>query len=332
MKNELPTIYQEYIHKSRYARWDSSKKRRENWNETVQRYINYWKNKYPDVVTDELAEELYNSIYTLKTMPSMRALMTAGKALDKDTVAGYNCSFTAIDNPKKFDEILYILACGTGVGFSVERQFVAKLPTVAEEFYPTETVIKVADSKLGWASAFRELISLLYAGKIPTWDLSAVRPAGAVLKTFGGRASGPDPLNDLFKFTVNLFKNAAGRKLTSLECHDLVCEEAVIIICGGVRRCESYKAKVETKSGEWKQLDEVKVGDWVRYCGDIFVEVLNVFDNGIQETLEIKLDNGTSHFCTAEHRWLVYNNDTHEVEEVQTKDLSSGNYSMLEPK
>lgn len=235
-KAQLPTQYQEFIHKSRYARWSADKKRRETWSETVSRYLDFWKDHYPSVMTPELYDELFNSIFALKTMPSMRALMTAGKALEKDNVAGFNCSYTAIDNPKKFDEILYILTCGSGVGFSVERQFVAKLPAVAEEFFPSETVIKVPDSKIGWASSFRELISLLYAGKIPTWDTSSVRPAGAILKTFGGRASGPQPLDDLFKFTVNLFKNAAGRKLTSLECHDLVCKVAEIVVVGGVRR------------------------------------------------------------------------------------------------
>jgi hypothetical protein len=232
----LPTQYQQYIHRSRYARWNNEKKRRETWTETVTRYLNFWKNKYPSVLTDDLYKELYENITQLRTMPSMRALMTAGKALEKDNVAGFNCSYSAIDNFKKFDEIMYILMCGTGVGFSVERQYVVKLPTVAEDFYPSETIIKVSDSKLGWASSYRELISLLYAGKIPTWDLTSIRPSGALLKTFGGRASGPAPLHDLFKFTVTLFKSAAGRKLTSLECHDLVCKIAEIVVVGGVRR------------------------------------------------------------------------------------------------
>jgi ribonucleoside-diphosphate reductase alpha chain len=232
----LPTSYQEFIALSRYSRWVPEKSRRETWNETVDRVVRYWQSKFPDVVTGELGLELYEAIYNLEVMPSMRTLMTAGPALDRDNVAGFNCSYAAIDSPRKFDEIMYILMCGTGVGFSVERQFVSKLPCVAEEFYSTDSTISVSDSKIGWASSFRELISLLYVGKIPRWDLSKVRPAGSVLKTFGGRASGPEPLEDLFKFAVTLFKNAAGRKLTSLECHDLVCKIAEIVVVGGVRR------------------------------------------------------------------------------------------------
>lgn len=232
----LPTQYQNFIHKSRYARWNYQTGKRETWDETVYRYINYWERKFPEVVTPEIAEILYDDIHQLRVMPSMRALMTAGKALDRDNVAGFNCSFAAIDSVRKFDEIMYVLMCGTGVGFSVERQFVQKLPSIAEEFHKTDTVIKVSDSKIGWASAFRELIALLYAGKIPKWDLSKLRPAGALLKTFGGRASGPEPLDSLFRFTVELFTRSSGRKLTSIECHDLVCKIAEIVVVGGVRR------------------------------------------------------------------------------------------------
>ena len=181
-------------------------------------------------------DELYVAISNKEVMPSMRALMTAGEALDRDNIAGFNCSYMTIDHPRAFDEMMYILMCGTGVGFSVERQYVSKLPDVAEDMHPTDTCIHVADSKIGWAKSYRELVSLLYSGQVPTWDITKVRAAGEPLNTFGGRASGPEPLVDLFKFTVNVFKNAAGRKLSSIEAHDLCCKIAQIVVVGGVRR------------------------------------------------------------------------------------------------
>ena len=191
-------------------------------------------------------------------MPSMRCLMTAGEALNRDNVAGFNCSYLHIDHPRAFDELMYVLMCGTGVGFSVERNFIAKLPEVAESFHKTNSVIVVSDSKLGWASAFRELIAMLYAGKIPNWDMGRIRPAGARLKTFGGRASGPDPLEDLFKFCVGIFQKSAGRKLTSIECHDVCCKIADIVVVGGVRRSAlislsnlSDNRMAKAKSGQW---------------------------------------------------------------------------------
>jgi ribonucleoside-triphosphate reductase (thioredoxin) len=250
----LPTPLQEYVHKSRYARWDNQAQRRENWNETVQRYVDYFDSKFPHYPK----QEVYNAILALDAMPSMRALMTAGPALERDPMAGYNCSFVAVDDVRAFDEILYILMCGTGVGFSVERQFIASLPVVAETFVNTDITIVVKDSKGGWANALRELIALLYSGSIPKWDVNQVRPAGAKLKVFGGRASGPGPLVDLFKFAVALFKNAAGRKLTSVECHDLVCKIADIVVVGGVRRSAlislsnlSDDRMRHAKSGQW---------------------------------------------------------------------------------
>ena len=227
-------VYQQYIHKSRYARYIPEEQRRESWPETGNRYSNYFKDK--GLIDEAEAKRITDAILNLEVMPSMRALMTAGKALDRDNVAGFNCSYIPIDHPRAFDEMMYILMCGTGVGFSVERQYITKLPEVAEEMHPTETVVYVVDSKIGWAKAFRELVTLLYAGQVPTWDVSGVRPAGAPLKTFGGRASGPEPLVDLFKFTVDVFKNAAGRKLSSIECHDLCCKIAQIVVVGGVRR------------------------------------------------------------------------------------------------
>jgi len=203
--------YQQYIHKSRYARYLPEEQRRESWSETVNRYLNFWQDK--EYITSKEAQDIYKQIHDLQVMPSMRALMTAGAALDKDNVAGFNCSYLPIDHPKAFDEMMYVLMCGTGVGFSVERQYINKLPEVAEKLYDTDTVIFVADSKIGWAKAFRELIAMLYSGQIPKWDVSGVRASGQPLKTFGGRASGPEPLVDLFKFTVEVFTGAAGRKL-----------------------------------------------------------------------------------------------------------------------
>lgn len=228
----LPTPLQEYVHKSRYARWRDGDQRRENWDETVRRYVEYFASKFPHYPT----EEVFNSVLNLQAMPSMRALMTAGPALERDPMAGFNCSFVAVDDVRAFDEILFILMCGTGVGFSVERQFITNLPVVAEDFINTDITIQVRDSKSGWANAYRELVALLYSGTIPKWDVSKVRGAGEKLKVFGGRASGPAPLVDLFKFTVATFKEAAGRKLTSVECHDLVCKVADIVVVGGVRR------------------------------------------------------------------------------------------------
>lgn len=229
--------YQSFIHKSRYARYLDEEGRRETWEETVQRYIEFWQVRLPGVGSNNpLWAELFDSIQSMKVMPSMRCLMTAGPALERDEVAGYNCAYVAVDHPRVFDEILYVLMCGTGVGFSVERQHIAKLPEVAEEIHDSETVIRVADSKIGWARAYRELVSCLWAGDAPAWDLSLIRPAGERLKTFGGRSSGPAPLEDLFRYTVGIFKGAVGRRLNSIECHDLVCKVASIVVVGGVRR------------------------------------------------------------------------------------------------
>lgn len=232
-------VYQQVIAKSRYARWLPEQNRREHWHETVNRYVDWLVGqckKHDLIVTPTEQKLIFDAIHNLEVMPSMRALMTAGPALDRDNVAGFNCSFVAVDNQRAFDEIVYILMCGTGVGFSVEEQFVSQLPVVSEAFHKTDTAIVVSDSKVGWASAYRELISLLYSGKIPSWDVSKVRPKGAKLKTFGGRASGPEPLEDLFRFTIDVFKKAAGRRLYPIEVHDIVCKIADIVVVGGVRR------------------------------------------------------------------------------------------------
>ena len=234
MTSKKMGVYESFIHKSRYARYLWEEGRRETWEETVLRYVNFWKDK--GMINEKEGIEIANAIENLEVMPSMRSLMTAGPALDRDNMAGFNCSYIAVDHIRVFDEILYVLMCGTGVGFSVERQSVSKLPEVSERFEETDTVIKVADSKKGWAKAFKELISLLYAGQIPKWDLSKIREKGAPLKTFGGRSSGPEPLDSLFHFTVGVFKAAVGRRLNSLECHDIVCKTAEVVVVGGVRR------------------------------------------------------------------------------------------------
>ena len=248
--------YQQFIHKSRYARWIPEKNRRESWHETVNRYVDFWKDR--GQIDEKTALKLFNAIHNLEVMPSMRCMMTAGVALDKDNVAGFNCSYLHIDSPRSFDELMYVLMCGTGVGFSVERNYINKLPEIAETFHKTDSVIVVSDSKIGWASAFRELIAMLYAGKIPQWDISRVRGSGERLKTFGGRASGPEPLVDLFNFCIEVFQKAKGRKLTSVECHDIVCKIADIVVVGGVRRSAlislsnlSDQRMAKAKSGQW---------------------------------------------------------------------------------
>jgi len=258
----LPSSYQDFIHLSRYSRWLENENRRETWEETVERYFNFFEKHLKDnhnyVEDKEVVEELKTAVLNLEVMPSMRALMTAGTALERENVAGYNCSFVAMNNLKSFDEILYVLMCGTGVGFSVERDFVNKLPTLAEEFSESHTTIVVQDSKLGWAKAYRELVSLLVNGQVPKWDLSKVRPAGARLKTFGGRASGPEPLEDLFRFTVDSFSKAAGRKLNSIEVHDIVCKIAEIVVVGGVRR----SALISLSSLTDERMRDAKTGQW----------------------------------------------------------------------
>jgi len=248
--------YQQYIHKSRYARYLPEEQRRESWGETVNRYLDFWVEK--DKLTAKEAEDIFRQIHGMGVMPSMRALMTAGEALDRDNVAGFNCAYLPIDHPKAFDEMMYVLMCGTGVGFSVERQYIQKLPEVAEELHATDTVIHVADSKIGWAKAYRELISMLFAGQVAKWDVSGVRASGEPLKTFGGRASGPEPLIDLFQFTVEIFRGSIGRKLSSIECHDICCKIAQVVVVGGVRRSALISLSNLTddrirrcKSGQW---------------------------------------------------------------------------------
>jgi ribonucleoside-triphosphate reductase len=258
LANPFPSIYESFVYKSRYARWIESENRREDWHETVRRIVDYYGKQVKWAGTVGDWEDIYNAIYNLEVMPSMRALMTAGAALDRCNVAAYNCAYLPVDSPRSFDEAMYILLCGTGVGYSVEEQYVKQLPKISEVFEDTDTVIRVADSKEGWAKSFRELVSLLIAGQTPKWDVSKVRPAGARLKTFGGRASGPEPLEDLFRFTISLFHGAAGRRLSTLECHDLLCKIADIVVVGGVRRsamislfdCTDDRMST-AKSGAW---------------------------------------------------------------------------------
>ena len=260
--NYLPTPYQEFIHLSRYSRWLPEESRRETWNETVTRYFDFFTEHVKEMcdfkISDKVRDELEVAVLGQRVMPSMRCLMTAGEALKRENMAGYNCSYVAVERITAFDEILYILMNGTGVGFSVERQFVSELPRVAEEFHPSDTVITVADSKMGWAKAFKELMGMLYIGQIPRWDVSKVRPAGAPLKTFGGRASGPAPLENLFNFVTNVLKGAAGRKLTSLECHDIVCKIAEVVVVGGVRR----SALISLSNLSDDRMRHAKAGQW----------------------------------------------------------------------
>jgi len=255
--NRLPTIYQDFIHISRYARYSDEVGRRETWNETVDRYVNFFKERTENNKKIPW-DDLRNAILNLDVMPSMRCLMTAGEALNKDNVAGYNCSYLPIDNPKAFDELMYVLMCGTGVGFSVESRYTNKMPEVPEELHETDTTIVFADSKIGWASGYREFVGLLYTGKLPKWDVSKIRPSGARLKTFGGRASGPEPLVDLLNFTLNIFKKARGRKLSTIECHDIVCKIADIVVVGGVRR----SALISLSDLNDDQIRHAKSGQW----------------------------------------------------------------------
>jgi ribonucleoside-triphosphate reductase (thioredoxin) len=256
MSNYLPTDYQTFIATSRYARWLDDKKRRENWGETVSRYM---ENVVATVVRDEIVlDDLEQAILDLEVMPSMRSVMTAGPAADRDNTCMYNCSFLPVDDVKSFDEAMFILLCGTGVGFSVERQYVTKLPEVPDALFTSYDTIVVHDSKEGWAKALRKLIALLYAGEIPAWDVSRLRPAGAKLKTFGGRASGPAPLVELFKFVVATFKNAAGRKLNSIECHDIMCKIGEVVVVGGVRR----SAMISLSNLSDDRMRYAKSGSW----------------------------------------------------------------------
>jgi ribonucleoside-triphosphate reductase (thioredoxin) len=260
--SDFPTLFQSYIYKSRYARYLLEQKRRESWKETVSRYFDFFQvhlmDRHAYLIPKDLRQELEQAVLNLEVMPSMRCIMTAGPALEKSEIAGYNCSYCTIDNPKAFAELLYILMNGTGAGFSVERQYVNKLPDVPDELYPSDTTIVVNDSKLGWAKSLNELISLLYVGNIPKWDLSKLRPAGAILKTFGGRSSGPEPLDRLFKFVVQVFQNNKGQKLTSLDCHDLCCMIGSVVVVGGVRR----SALISLSNLSDDRMRNAKMGQW----------------------------------------------------------------------
>jgi len=251
--------YQEYIAASRYARYIDDKGRRENWDETVERFVEYIFTRTPAITNDTvLRKEVRDAVFNLEVMPSMRAVMTAGKSADRDNTCVYNCSYLPVDDPKSFDEAMFILLCGTGVGFSVESKYITQLPEIPETLFPSEHTIMVHDSKEGWAKSFRLLLAHLYAGEIPRWDVSRVRAAGARLKTFGGRASGPGPLVDLFEFAVAMFKNAKGRRLHSLECHDLMCKVGEVVVVGGVRR----SAMISLSDLDDERIRHAKAGPW----------------------------------------------------------------------
>jgi len=256
------TPYQTYIAKSRYSRYLDDKGRREHWDETVSRYFDFMqshlRDKHGYTLTKEMRSRLEGAVLNLDVMPSMRSLMTAGEALERQNVAGYNCSYLPIDDPKAFDEAMYILLCGTGVGFSVERKYVNRLPEIPEKLYESNTVVHVKDSKEGWAKALRQVMALLWAGEIPKWDVSSVRAAGTRLKTFGGRASGPEPLVELFKYVVGKFKGAQGRKLFSIEAHDILCKIGEVVVVGGVRR----SAMISLSDLDDDRMAHAKAGNW----------------------------------------------------------------------
>jgi len=260
--NTLPNDYQNFIALSRYARWLPEKNRRETWKETVARYFDFMEEHLKENTDATLVPKtrkiLEEAVLNLEVMPSMRALMTAGKALKDNNIAGYNCAYLSVDHPKAFDECLYVLMHGTGVGFSVERQFINKLPEIPDEVVDVDDTIVVQDSKEGWQSAFRKLISYLFDGEVPHWDISKVRPKGARLNTFGGRASGPEPLVDLFHFSCNIFRNAGGRKLNSYECHRLMCKIAEVVVVGGVRR----SALISLSNLTDERMRSAKTGQW----------------------------------------------------------------------
>jgi ribonucleoside-diphosphate reductase alpha chain len=251
--------YQEYIAASRYARYQDEKGRRENWGETVDRYVDYIFTRTPAIQENKkLKTEIRSAIFNLELMPSMRAVMTAGKSADRDNTCVYNCSYLPVDDAKSFDEAMFILLCGTGVGFSVESKYINRLPEVPEKLFESEHTIVVHDSKEGWAKSLRLLLAHLWSGEIPKWNVESVRPAGARLKTFGGRASGPQPLVDLFEFAVALFKGAKGRKLNSLECHDLMCKIGEVVVVGGVRR----SAMISLSDLDDERIRYAKAGPW----------------------------------------------------------------------
>lgn len=303
----LTDPYKAFIAVSRYARWDDNIGRRETWVETVDRYVNYMRNhmekNYPGVEVDW--DRIQNAIVTHQVMPSMRALMTAGPALDRSHVAGYNCSFIPVDSPRSFDEALYILMNGTGLGFSAERKYTSKMPVVNEHFEHTKTVVKVQDSKEGWARALRELIAMLYVGQIPAIDITALRPAGARLKTFGGRSSGPQPLINLFDFCIETFKKAAGRQLTSLECHDIMCKIGDVVVVGGVRRSALISLQdlddydmAKSKSGAWWEATPYRRlanNSAVYYkkpsVGEFMQEWQNLYESGSGERGIVNMEN-----------------------------------------
>jgi len=282
--------YQEFIFKSRYARWVPEFERRENWEESIDRYLSFFMERYPEVV-EPIYQELFVAIEQMEVVPSMRAIMTAGPALERDEIASYNCSYLPVDSLRSFDESLYLLLCGVGVGFSVERQYIAELPAVASDFHDSDTVITVADSKIGWCKALKETIALAFSGQIPKWDFSRIRPAGAPLLTFGGRASGPEPLKEMLSKVVDVIKGAAGRRLTSIECHDIQCYIASCVVVGGVRRAAmislsnlSDQRMALAKSGAWYEMDGQRalsnnsviytdkpdVGGWMREWQNIY--------------------------------------------------------------
>ena len=321
--------FQEIIHKTRYARYIPSEFRRETWPETVERWISHFSKKFN--LDSETVLDLRNAILKFEVMPSMRGLMTAGPALERDEAAVFNCAFIGIDSIKSFSDVFYTLMLGTGVGFSVEDAYTSKLPFISKSFTRGFKEHIIEDSKEGWADSIGILLRNLYKGHYTNMDYSKIRPAGARLKTFGGRASGPEPLKKLHKEIEKIFEKNAGKKLSSIDVHDIICFIGEAVVVGGVRRCCSEDCGIIMGDKTIKNIKQVKAGDFVLF-EDKQVKVLNNFNNGVQETVSIKMSNNTSFSCTPEHRWFVYNKEKNEPEWIQTKDINPKIHAMLKPR
>lgn len=330
LQTKIENTYSEFIAKRTYTRWLDGEKRRESWVEAVDRYGKHFGKYVPDSLRPMFASAIEFKKQK-ETMGSMRALWSAGPALEENSFAAFNCAYVSIDSIDKFGEILYVMMHGTGVGFSVERQFVQLLPEIPAVFDDEKQVSWVVqDSKLGWKEAFDHCIVSLFHGKVPTFDFSHVRPKGARLKTFGGRASGPEPLRQLFNFTIKIITGAKGRKLNSLECHDIATKTGECVVVGGVRRCLEENTLVLMSTGEYKKIKDVVAGEEIR-LGEEILPVLDNHFNGEQELCKITLEDDTFLMATEEHRWYVFNHEKGEPEWIETKNLTKGNYSMIQP-
>jgi ribonucleoside-triphosphate reductase (thioredoxin) len=324
----IEKLHEEFIYKSRYARWNHNEGRRENWDETVNRYFDFFRDRVPDSLIGQF-DKAKNYVLNLDVMPSMRALWSSGDALRQNNIAGYNCSALPINYVRAFADICILLMNGAGVGISVERQFINELPKVKLPLVEVDKVIVVEDSKEGWADSIYQLTLSLFDGEIPKIDVSKVRPAGAILKTFGGRASGSAPLLSAMRFMIKTFKNIGSDcKLSSLDCHDIACAVASAIVVGGVRRCLSGDTLVLLSDRTWKPIKDVEVGSEILF-EEKNVKVSGVVDNDVQEVVDIILEDNSKMVCTKEHRWFVYNKDIKNCEWVETDNLDPTKHFML---